>query len=110
MQGLSQHHKRLHSLAEHVPHGFRKKNLFEVLIRHNVPLLRATWFIKVTYLNQVGTVLNCVDFLVTLYSYFSTSLLLSLDLTFTFILFSEGSSLLLQRFFWNSRQNTFGPY
>lgn len=74
VQGLSQHHKRLHSLAEHVPHGFRKKHLFEVLIRHNVPLLRATWFIKVTYLNQVGTVLNCVDFLVILYSYFSTSL------------------------------------
>ncbi|RWR91721.1 mediator of RNA polymerase II transcription subunit 12-like protein isoform X1 [Cinnamomum micranthum f. kanehirae] len=53
IEGLSQHHKRLHSLAEHVPHGFRKKHLFEVLIRHNVPLLRATWFIKVTYLNQV---------------------------------------------------------
>ncbi|XP_008811115.1 mediator of RNA polymerase II transcription subunit 12-like [Phoenix dactylifera] len=50
---LSQHHKRLHSLAEHVPHGYRRKSLFEVLIRHNVPFLRATWFIKVTYLNQV---------------------------------------------------------
>lgn len=53
IEGLSQHHKRLRSLADHVPHGFRKKNLFEVLIRNNVPLLRATWFIKVTYLNQV---------------------------------------------------------
>ncbi|XP_065859577.1 mediator of RNA polymerase II transcription subunit 12 isoform X2 [Euphorbia lathyris] len=53
IEGLSQPHKRLRSLVDHVPHGYRKKSLFEVLIRNNVPLLRATWFIKVTYLNQV---------------------------------------------------------
>ncbi|CAK9134408.1 unnamed protein product [Ilex paraguariensis] len=53
IEGLSQHHKRLRSLADHVPHGYRRTSLFEVLIRNNVPLLRATWFIKVTYLNQV---------------------------------------------------------
>lgn len=53
IEALSQHHKRLHSLADHVPHGYRKKSLFEVLVKNNVPLLRATWFIKVTYLNQV---------------------------------------------------------
>ncbi|CAL9086887.1 unnamed protein product [Musa textilis] len=53
IEALSQQHKRLRSLAEHVPHGYRRKALFEVLIRYNVPLLRATWFIKVTYLNQV---------------------------------------------------------
>ncbi|KAG6729992.1 hypothetical protein I3842_01G058100 [Carya illinoinensis] len=53
IEGLSQPHKRLRFLADHVPHGFRKKSLFEILIRNNVPLLRATWFIKVTYLNQV---------------------------------------------------------
>lgn len=53
IEGLSQQHKRLRSLADHVPHGYRRKALFEVLIRNNVPLLRATWFIKVTYLNQV---------------------------------------------------------
>uniref|UniRef100_A0A2P2LZB7 Uncharacterized protein MANES_05G034300 n=4 Tax=Rhizophora mucronata TaxID=61149 RepID=A0A2P2LZB7_RHIMU len=53
IEGLSQPHKRLRSLAECVPHGYRRKSLFEVLIRNNVPLLRATWFIKVTYLNQV---------------------------------------------------------
>ncbi|KAG9441284.1 hypothetical protein H6P81_017138 [Aristolochia fimbriata] len=53
IEGLSQQHKRLRSLADHVPHGYRRKSLFEVLIRHNVPLLRATWFIKITYLNQV---------------------------------------------------------
>ncbi|KAJ7947292.1 Mediator of RNA polymerase II transcription subunit 12 [Quillaja saponaria] len=52
IEGLSQQHKRLRSLADHVPHGYRKKTLLEVLIRNNVPLLRATWFIKVTYLNQ----------------------------------------------------------
>ncbi|GFZ06845.1 RNA polymerase II transcription mediator [Actinidia rufa] len=54
IEGLSQPHKRLRSLSDHVPHGYRKKSLFEVLIRNNVPLLRATWFIKVTYLNQVA--------------------------------------------------------
>lgn len=53
IEGLSQQHKRLKSLADHVPHGYRRKSLFEVLIRNNVPLLRATWFVKVTYLNQV---------------------------------------------------------
>ncbi|KAK6260676.1 Mediator complex [Theobroma cacao] len=53
IEGLSQQHKRLRSLADQVPHGYRKKTLIEVLIRNNVPLLRATWFIKVTYLNQV---------------------------------------------------------
>ncbi|KAL6494022.1 hypothetical protein OROGR_031931 [Orobanche gracilis] len=59
IEGLSQPHKRLRSLADHVPHGYRKKSLIEVLVRNNVPLLRATWFIKVTYLNQVrGTYSN----------------------------------------------------
>ncbi|CAB4300398.1 unnamed protein product [Prunus armeniaca] len=53
IEGLSQQHKRLRSLADHVPHGYRKRSLFEILTRNNVPLLRATWFIKVTYLNQV---------------------------------------------------------
>ncbi|XP_054784533.1 mediator of RNA polymerase II transcription subunit 12 [Prosopis cineraria] len=53
IEGLSQHHKRLRSLADHVPHGYKKKSLLEVLIKNNVPLLRATWYIKVTYLNQV---------------------------------------------------------
>ncbi|XP_057780532.1 mediator of RNA polymerase II transcription subunit 12 [Salvia miltiorrhiza] len=55
IEGLSQPHKRLRSLADHVPHGYRRKSPFEVLIRNNVPLLRATWFVKVTYLNQVRT-------------------------------------------------------
>ncbi|KAK7292678.1 hypothetical protein RJT34_15529 [Clitoria ternatea] len=53
IEGLSQQHKRLCSLADHVPHGFKRTSLLEVLIRNNVPLLKATWFIKVTYLNQV---------------------------------------------------------
>ncbi|KAM3282376.1 mediator of RNA polymerase II transcription subunit 12 [Capsicum chacoense] len=53
IEGLSQQHKRLKSLADHVPHGYRRKPLFEVLIRNNVPLLRSTWFVKVNYLNQV---------------------------------------------------------
>ncbi|KAK1260873.1 Mediator of RNA polymerase II transcription subunit 12 [Acorus gramineus] len=61
IEGLSQQHKRLRSLADHVPHGYRKKSLFEVLIRHNVPLLRATWFIKVTYLNQIRPVVTGVS-------------------------------------------------
>ncbi|KAK7382081.1 hypothetical protein VNO80_00774 [Phaseolus coccineus] len=53
IEGLSQQHKRLRSLADHVPHGYKRASLLDVLIRNNVPLLRATWFIKVTYLNQV---------------------------------------------------------
>ncbi|XP_052729670.1 mediator of RNA polymerase II transcription subunit 12 isoform X2 [Vigna angularis] len=52
IEGLSQQHKRLRSLVDLVPH-VRRKSLLEVLIRNNVPLLRATWFIKVTYLNVV---------------------------------------------------------
>jgi hypothetical protein len=52
-EALAQPNKRLRSLSEHVPHGYRRKSLFEVLTRYNVPLLRATWFVKVTYLNQV---------------------------------------------------------
>ncbi|KAJ0250023.1 hypothetical protein HA466_0142350 [Hirschfeldia incana] len=52
IENLSQQNKRLRSLADNIP-GYRRKTLFEVLIRNNVPLLRATWFIKVTYLNQV---------------------------------------------------------
>ncbi|KAE9605402.1 putative mediator complex, subunit Med12 [Lupinus albus] len=53
IEGLSQPHKRLRSLADQVPHGYKRTLLLDVLIRNNVPLLRATWFIKVIYLNQV---------------------------------------------------------
>ncbi|XP_045793833.1 mediator of RNA polymerase II transcription subunit 12-like [Trifolium pratense] len=52
IEGLSQQHKRLCSLADLVPQ-YRRKSVLEVLIRNNVPLLRATWFVKVTYLNLV---------------------------------------------------------
>uniref|UniRef100_A0A453J8U5 Mediator complex subunit Med12 domain-containing protein n=2 Tax=Triticinae TaxID=1648030 RepID=A0A453J8U5_AEGTS len=51
-EALAQPNKRLRLLSEHVPHGYRRKSLFDVLTRCNVPLLRATWFVKVTYLNQ----------------------------------------------------------
>ncbi|KAK8565806.1 hypothetical protein V6N12_059358 [Hibiscus sabdariffa] len=53
IEGLSLQHKPLCSLADQVPQGYKKRALIEVLIKNNVPLLRATWFIKVTYLNQV---------------------------------------------------------
>ncbi|KAI4364729.1 hypothetical protein MLD38_020783 [Melastoma candidum] len=53
VEALSQPHKRLRSLADQVPHGYRKRPLLEILIKNNVPLLRATWFVKITYLNQV---------------------------------------------------------
>ncbi|TYG89756.1 hypothetical protein ES288_A12G126000v1 [Gossypium darwinii] len=53
IEGLSQQNKSLCSLADQVPLGYKNRTLIEVLIRNNVPLLRATWFIKVTYLNQV---------------------------------------------------------
>lgn len=39
IEGLSQQHKRLRTLADVVPH-VRRKSLLEVLIRNNVPLLR----------------------------------------------------------------------
>ncbi|CAM6106401.1 unnamed protein product [Calypogeia fissa] len=52
IEDLSQR-KRLRSLAEHVPHGYRRRILFETLIKHDVPLLRSTWFVKIMYLNQV---------------------------------------------------------
>ncbi|KAI4378004.1 hypothetical protein MLD38_015551 [Melastoma candidum] len=55
VEALSQPHKRLRSLANQVPHGYRKRPLLEILIKNNVPLLRATWFVKITYLNQVRT-------------------------------------------------------
>ncbi|XP_078155714.1 RNA polymerase II transcription mediator isoform X2 [Carex rostrata] len=58
IEALSQPHKRLRSLSEHVPHGFRRKSLFDIITRHNIPLVRATWFVKVTYLNQVRNVPN----------------------------------------------------
>ncbi|XP_074272992.1 mediator of RNA polymerase II transcription subunit 12 [Silene latifolia] len=61
IEGLSQYHKSLRSLADHVPHGYRKKSLFEILIKNNVPLLRATWFIKVTYLNQIRPSSSAAD-------------------------------------------------
>ncbi|CAH9093164.1 unnamed protein product [Cuscuta epithymum] len=61
IEGLASQHKRLRSLADHVPHGYRKRWLFEVLIRNNVPLLRATWFIKLTYLNQVRPVFSSLS-------------------------------------------------
>lgn len=61
IEGLAQQHKQLRSLAENIPHGYRKKTLFEVLIRHNVPLLKATWFIKVNCLNQVRPAVTSVS-------------------------------------------------
>lgn len=61
IEALSSHTKRLRTLADHVPHGFRRKSLFEVLIRHNVPLLRATWLVKVTYLNQIRPVSTSIS-------------------------------------------------
>ncbi|BAT11946.1 Os10g0550066, partial [Oryza sativa Japonica Group] len=53
IEALVQPNRRLWSLAEQVPRGFRRKLLFNYLIRYNVPLLRASWLVKVTYLNQV---------------------------------------------------------
>jgi hypothetical protein len=52
IEDLSQR-KRLRALAEHVPHGYRKRAIFEAVIKHDVPLLRATWFVKIVTLNQV---------------------------------------------------------
>ncbi|EEE51361.1 hypothetical protein OsJ_32377 [Oryza sativa Japonica Group] len=61
IEALVQPNRRLWSLAEQVPRGFRRKLLFNYLIRYNVPLLRASWLVKVTYLNQVQTSSNNVS-------------------------------------------------
>uniref|UniRef100_A0A0E0BDG8 Mediator complex subunit Med12 domain-containing protein n=1 Tax=Oryza glumipatula TaxID=40148 RepID=A0A0E0BDG8_9ORYZ len=61
IEALVQPNRRLWSLAEQVPRGFRRKSLFNYLIRYNVPLLRASWLVKVTYLNQVQTSSNNVS-------------------------------------------------
>lgn len=57
IEDLAQH-KRLKVLADHVPHGLRRRTLFEALIKNEVPFLRATWCIKVMYLNQVRPLLS----------------------------------------------------
>ena len=42
----------LHALERRVPHGVRKRNLFETLHGYNVPIHRAMWMVKVNYLSQ----------------------------------------------------------
>ena len=42
----------LHALERRVPHGVRKRNLFETLHGYNVPSHRAMWMVKVNYLSQ----------------------------------------------------------
>eukprot|EP00898_Chlorokybus_atmophyticus_P001512 jgi/Chlat1/2361/Chrsp17S02808 len=44
--------KRLRALADSVPHGYRRRTLFEAVTKQSVPLLRASWYIKVVQLNQ----------------------------------------------------------
>uniref|UniRef100_A0A0E0MAF7 Mediator complex subunit Med12 domain-containing protein n=1 Tax=Oryza punctata TaxID=4537 RepID=A0A0E0MAF7_ORYPU len=61
IEALAQPNRHLWSLAEQVPRGFRRKSLFNYLIRYNVPLLRASWLVKVTYLNQVQPSSNNVS-------------------------------------------------
>eukprot|EP00899_Mesostigma_viride_P018732 jgi/Mesvir1/26860/Mv26595-RA.1 len=51
MQDLSQG-RPLRQLADPVPHGFKRRSLLDALATHRVPLLRATWFVRVVYLNQ----------------------------------------------------------
>ena len=59
-QDLSQH-KRLRVLADHVPHGLRRRALFDALVKNEVPFLRASWCIKVMYLNQVKIMIHIFD-------------------------------------------------
>lgn len=42
----------LRQLAAKVPQGLRKEQLLNMLFNHNVPLSRATWFIRIIFLNQ----------------------------------------------------------
>eukprot|EP00741_Cyanophora_paradoxa_P016080 tig00000042_g15522.t2 len=42
----------LRELASTVPHGFKGQTLLDMLVENQVPILRATWYVKVIYLNQ----------------------------------------------------------
>lgn len=53
MKSLATTDEPLHKLASAVPHGFKDHSLLKILIREKVPLLRASWYIKVIYLNRI---------------------------------------------------------
>ncbi|PRP81741.1 hypothetical protein PROFUN_10841 [Planoprotostelium fungivorum] len=42
----------LHKLSNKVPHGFKGDVLLRTLMRESVPIIRATWFIKIILLNN----------------------------------------------------------
>ncbi len=44
----------LHKLATMVPHAAKGESLLRSLVDKEVPLLRATWYIKVIYLNMIN--------------------------------------------------------
>lgn len=52
MQNLANNNTSLREMSSTVPHGYRVKNLIEMLVTHQVPLFRAIWFIKALCNNQ----------------------------------------------------------
>ncbi|KAL1916568.1 uncharacterized protein VTP21DRAFT_5759 [Calcarisporiella thermophila] len=53
MQDLAGGIVPLRKLARNVPHGFKGERLLEALAQRQVPLLRATWYIKVVGMNEL---------------------------------------------------------
>lgn len=45
----------LRKLSKSVPHGFKSEKLLEVLAQRQVPMLRATWYIKIVALSEMQT-------------------------------------------------------
>ncbi|KAF9427721.1 RNA polymerase II mediator complex subunit [Podila epigama] len=43
----------LRKLSKSVPHGFKSEKLLEVLAQRQVPMLRATWYIKIVALSEM---------------------------------------------------------
>ncbi|KAF9923613.1 RNA polymerase II mediator complex subunit [Linnemannia zychae] len=43
----------LRRLSKNVPHGFKSEKLLEVLAQRQVPMLRATWYIKIVALSEM---------------------------------------------------------
>jgi hypothetical protein len=53
MQELASGLTPLRKLARNVPHGFKGEKLLDALAAKQVPLLRATWYIKIVGLSEM---------------------------------------------------------
>lgn len=54
IQSLAEENEPLHKLSLKVPHGFKGDNLLNNLINKRISFLRATWFLKIIFLNKLN--------------------------------------------------------